>query len=77
MLAEDAIVLDAFHPCLPGAGDGVVVNHAVLQPEIRDAETDHVINDCGHVLGGAKHIDKVDAGLSRIELSVGFTGSTR
>ena len=47
VFAEDAVVLDAFDAGGTGAGDGLVVDDFVLQPEIGDAETDHVIDDGG------------------------------
>ena len=61
VLAKDAVVLDAFHAGGAGAGDGLVVDHIFLQPEIRNAETDHVIDDGRHVLRGAEYVDQVDS----------------
>jgi hypothetical protein len=60
VLAEDAVVLDAFDPggfCL---GDGFIVLHAILQPEIGDVETNHIIDDRRNVFGGAEDIDEID-----------------
>ena len=78
VLAINAIVLHAFDAGGAGAGHGFVVDHPVLQPEIWNAEPDHVVDDRRHVLGGAKDIHEVDArpvslarrGLRRIEVGV-------
>jgi hypothetical protein len=45
MLAEDAVVLDAFDAGGAGSGYGFVVNDAVLQPKIGDFEADHVVDN--------------------------------
>lgn len=45
--------------CLPGAQCGGFVNHALLQPELPDAELDTAIHDGGNMLGCAKHIHDV------------------
>ena len=61
MLAEDAVVLHAFDAGGAGAGYGLVVDDFILQPEIRNAEPDHVVHDGGHMFGGAEDIHQVDS----------------
>ena len=63
MLAEDAVVLDTLHAGLTGSGDGLVVNHAILEPQIRNAEPNHIVHDSRHVLRSAKYIHKIDPAI--------------
>ena len=59
--AENAVVLHALDAGGAGAGDGFVVDDLVLQPEIGNAEPNHVVDDGRHVLGGAKDVDQIDS----------------
>ncbi len=45
MLAEDAVVLHSFDAGRARAGDCIVVNYFVLQPEVRNLQPDDVIDD--------------------------------
>ena len=60
MLAENAVVLDAFDAGGFGLSDGFVVVDLVLEPEVGDMEADHVLDNGRDVLGGAEDIDQVD-----------------
>jgi hypothetical protein len=61
VLTKDADILDAFHAGLSRLGDGLVVDHVLLEPEVRDAETNHIFNDGRNVHRGTEDVHEVDA----------------
>jgi hypothetical protein len=61
VFAKDADILDAFHTGCSCAGDGLVVDHILLKPQIRDAETDYVFDDGRNVFRRAKYVDEINA----------------
>src|SRR6266568_480002 len=61
MFTKYAIVLNAFDTCCAGAGNRLLMDYFVLEPQVGNAETNHVIHNSRNMFGGAKHIDKIDA----------------
>ena len=61
MAAEDAIVLHTLDAGSPCAGYSFFVNDAILQPEIRNAKADDVVDDGRNEFRGAEDIDQIDS----------------
>jgi hypothetical protein len=61
----DAIVLHALDAGGAGARYGFFVDDTVLEPEVRDAETDDIVDSRRDILGGAEDIDKIDSGAGK------------
>jgi len=60
--AKDAVILDALYAGGFGARDSLLVYDSVLEPEIRDAEANDVVDDGRHIFRGTEYVDEVDAG---------------
>src|ERR1019366_1568006 len=63
MFAEDAVVLYAFHAGFSRACNCLFVNDSILQPQIRNPESNNIIDDRRNICRCAKHVDQVDASL--------------
>ena len=59
-LLQDAMIHDDPDAGGLGPSGGLVVDNAFLEPEARNFQADQVLDDLGHVFGGAKNVDKVD-----------------
>ena len=72
--AEDAVVLDALDAGRLGAGDRLVMDDAVLQPEIGNPQANHLVHDARHMLGGTEDVDQVDLRNGLSSFKIGVTG---
>jgi hypothetical protein len=64
VLPEDAVVLDALDAGSFGARDGLMMYHAILEPEIGNPKADYIVNDGRHILRRTKDVNQIDAGAS-------------
>jgi hypothetical protein len=61
VLPEDAFVLHTLHSSSAGAGYSFFVDHIVLEPQVRNVQSNYIVHNRRHILRGAKHIHQVDA----------------
>src|ERR1035441_7357213 len=61
VLAEDTVILHALHTSSLGATDSFIVSYTILQPQVRDAEADRIVDDGRHIFRRPEDIDQVQA----------------
>jgi len=70
VVAEHASIHHHRDAGLLRAQRGGLVHHAVLQPQLLDAEPDTALHDGGHMLGRAKHIHDVDRERDTLQIGI-------
>ena len=61
MFSKDTDILNTLHAGRSRAGDGLVMDHFFLQPEIRNTQPDYVFDYRRHVLRCPEHVNQVES----------------